>query len=106
MTEAGVATGTAPRRRPRRRIVLVVLGILAFVIAVWAIVAGLVAAHKLRAVRDDIGHLSRTTGSDRETIAAGLREDLDDVQSVQSLLDQPGPRIFGWVPLLGRNVDA
>jgi hypothetical protein len=106
MTDAGAATGAAPRRRPRRRIVLMVLGVLALVIAVWAVVAGLVAAHKLRAVREDIGHLTRTTGSDRETIAAGLREDLDEVQSVQSMLDQPGPRVFGWVPLLGRNVDA
>jgi hypothetical protein len=106
MTDAGAATGPARRRRPRRRIVLIVVALAAVVFAVWAVVAGLVAAHRLRAVRDDIGHLSRTTGSDRESIAAGLRDDLDDVRSVQSLLDQPGPRVLGWVPLIGRNVDA
>lgn len=96
----------APKRRPRRLIALIVIGCAALVITVWALVAGLMAAHRLRAVRDDIGHLSSATGSDRETIAAGLRDDLDQVRSVQSILDQPGPRILGWVPLIGRNVDA
>lgn len=106
MSDAGAGTGAVRKRRPRRRIVLTVVGFAALVIAVWAVVAGLVAAHRLRAVRDDIGQLTSAVGSDRESIAAGLRRDLDEVRSVQSLLDQPGPRVLGWVPLLGRNVDA
>jgi hypothetical protein len=106
MTDAGAAPGPARRRVPRRRIAIALVVFAALGIAVWAVVAGLAAAHRLRAVRDDIGHLSSATGSDRESIAAKLREDLEEVRSVQSLLDQPGPRILGWVPLLGRNVDA
>src|SRR4051794_14431023 len=49
-------------RRGRRRRALSVLGVLVVVVAVWTIVAGLVAAHRLRAVRDDVSRLTKQSG--------------------------------------------
>jgi hypothetical protein len=92
--------------RSRRRTVLLAIGLLLVAMAVWTVIAGLVAEHRLNAVRADVYRLSRQKALDRATLERDLQRDLDTVRSARNLLGQPGPRSAGWLPLLGRNVDA
>src|SRR4051812_23505973 len=96
-----------PPRRPRsrRRGGLSVLFGLVLVVVAWTLVAGLVAAHRLREVRTDVARLTSQPGDDRESLQRRLQADLRKVDSATSLLHQVGPRVFGWVPVVGRNVD-
>lgn len=98
-------TTVAPRRRRWR---LVVLGLVVVVIGlgVWTAISGLVAAHRLRAVRADIEQLTQQTALDRATLQRRLTADAATARSAGSLLGQVGPRIVGWLPVVGRNVDA
>jgi hypothetical protein len=76
------------------------------VVVVWAAAAGLIAAGRLRHVRADITRLTSQTATDRSALERKLARDLATVNSADALLHQPGPRLFGLVPILGRNVDA
>jgi hypothetical protein len=100
-------TGPAPsRRRSRRRVLLLLLGLLLVAAGTWTIVAGLIAAHRLSAVRADVSRLTRQTALDRDTLDRDLTRDLHQTQSAAAILRQPGPRLVGWLPVIGRNVDA
>src|SRR4051794_11577614 len=94
------------RRRSRRRLVLAAIGALVLLAVVWTVVVGLLAEHRLRAVRDDLSRLTQQTALDRATVERDLARDLRTVRSSSALLDQPGPRLVGWLPIIGRNVDA
>ncbi|MDQ1696803.1 MAG: hypothetical protein QOJ03_2156, partial [Frankiaceae bacterium] len=94
------------RRRSRRRLALSILLFLAVVVVVWTVVTGLVAAHRLRQVRADVARLTSQPGDDRQSLERRLQSDLRTVDSASALLHQAGPRIFGFVPILGRNVEA
>src|SRR5207302_5976100 len=89
-----------------RRLAVVVLVLLGLGAGVWTVVAGLVAAGRLRAVRADISRLTKQTALDRGTLEADLSRDLRTVRSASGLMRQPGPSLIGWLPIIGRNVDA
>jgi hypothetical protein len=104
---AAQPAATAPRRRrSRRRVGLLVLAGLALVVVAWTLVAGLLAAHRLREVRADVKRLTSQPGTDRARLERTLENDLRTVDGASALLRQPGPRLFGLVPVIGRNVDA
>lgn len=94
------------RRRSRRRLALQVIGLLILAAAAWTVVAGLIAEHRLNAVRADVSRLTEQTALDRDTLDRDLTRDLRTTRSAAALLRQPGPRLVGWLPIIGRNVDA
>ena len=85
---------------------LLALGGLVAVVVVWSIVVALLAAHDLRSARDDIHRLSTRIGLDRTSLEAALQTDLRKVDQARGDLHQPGPTVFGWIPIIGRNITA
>jgi hypothetical protein len=89
-----------------RRALLLTLVVLAAVTVVWTVVAALKAAGDLRAVRADVHRLTTGPAPDRATLERALGRDLRRAEGARSLTRGLGPTIFGWVPVLGRNVTA
>jgi hypothetical protein len=104
--QAAEVADKSPRRWSGRRIVLSALLTVAGVVVIWTVVVGLVAAHQLREVRGDVRRLTTAPGSNRTVLEHRLQRDLSRVDSARALLGEPGPVVFGWVPILGRNVRA
>jgi hypothetical protein len=104
--DASALPPSSPRRRSRRRVVVAGLGLVIVVIAVWTVVTGLIAEHRLRMVRADVSRLTTQTGLDRTSLEHDLGRDLRTVDSARAMLHQPGPRVVSWLPLVGRNVGS
>ncbi|MBV9097593.1 MAG: DUF4012 domain-containing protein [Frankiaceae bacterium] len=89
-----------------RRALLLTFGVLAVVVVTWTVIAALKAASDLRAVRADVHRLTSGPTPDRTTLERALARDLHKAESARSLTSGVGPTIFGWVPILGRNITA
>src|SRR5579872_6965764 len=89
-----------------RRTLLVVVPVFLLVVVIWTVVVALHAASELRAVRADVHRLTSGKAPDRTTLERHLEADLRRAQGAQASLSQVGPTVFGWIPVLGRNVDA
>src|SRR5690348_16484436 len=89
-----------------RRVLLLALLVFAVVVVTWTVVAAMHAASELRAVRADIHRLTSGDAPDRATLDRHLSADLKRAKAARSTLDGFGPTVFGWIPILGRNVDA
>ena len=89
-----------------RRALLLTLGVFAVVVVTWTVIAALKAASDLRAVRADVHRLTTGPTPDRETLERTLTRDLKKAKSARSLTHGVGPTVFGWIPILGRNVTA
>ena len=85
---------------------LLALGGLLAVVVVWSVVVALLAAHDLRSARDDIHRITARIGLDRTSLEAALQTDLHKVDRARGDLRQPGPTVFGWIPIVGRNITA
>ena len=85
---------------------LLAFGALVVVVVVWSVVVALLAAHDLRSARDDIHRISTRIGLDRTSLEAALQTDLRKVDRARGDLHQPGPTVFGWIPIVGRNITA
>src|SRR5262249_28870910 len=75
-------------------------------VVAWTVVVALRAASDLRAVRADIHRLTTGKAPDRTTLERHLDADLKRARAARDSLGELGPTVFGWVPVLGRNVDA
>src|SRR5437763_4419899 len=93
------------RKRVRRALgwTLVVFVV---VVVTWTVISALKAASDLRAVRADVHRLTTGPAPDRATLERALARDLRRAQAARSLTNQIGPTVFGWVPILGRNITA
>jgi hypothetical protein len=89
-----------------RRTLWIALGVFAVVVVTWTVIAGLKAASDLRAVRADVHRLTTGKAPDRTTLDRALTRDLHRAESARSLTSGAGPTVFGWIPILGRNVTA
>jgi hypothetical protein len=89
-----------------RKALWLVLAVFAVVVVTWTVVAALKAASELRAVRADVHRLTTGPAPDRTTLERSLTRDLHRAESARSLTDGAGPTVFGWIPILGRNVTA
>src|SRR5579862_6070826 len=96
----------AVTRKRVRRVVLAALLVFAAVVVVWTVVVALRAASDLRAVRADIHRLTTGKAPDRTTLERHLTADLKTARAARDSLGGVGPTVFGWIPILGRNVDA
>jgi len=96
----------AVTRRRVRRTLLLAFGVFAVVVVTWTVIAALKAASDLRAVRADVHRLTTGPTPDRETLERALTRDLRKAESARSLTNGIGPTVFGWIPILGRNVTA
>lgn len=85
---------------------MLAFGVFAVVVVTWTVIAALKAASDLRAVRADVHRLTTGHTPDRETLERALTRDLHKAESARSLTHGVGPTVFGWVPILGRNVTA
>src|SRR3954452_24612940 len=93
-------------RRSRLRIALLVIAGFALVIAVWSVIAAALAARHLEAARADIRRLTNGATPDRAALERRLQQDLARADASRHLLAQPGPVVFGWMPIIGRNITA
>jgi hypothetical protein len=89
-----------------RKALLLTLLVFAALVVTWTVVAALKAASELRAVRADVHRLTTGPAPDRTTLERSLARDLRRARHAQSLTDGVGPTVFGWIPILGRNVTA
>src|SRR5437763_13594311 len=91
------------RKRVRRALgwTLVVFVV---VVVTWTVVAALKAASDLRAVRADVHKLTTGPAPDRATLERSLTRDLHRAEAARSLTRQVGPTVFGWIPIVGRNI--
>jgi len=94
------------RRRSRVRIALLAIAGFALVIVVWSVVTAALAARHLEAARADIRRLTNGATPDRAALERRLQQDLTRANASRNLLGQPGPVVFGWIPILGRNITA
>lgn len=79
---------------------------LAVGVVIWTGVAALLAAHDLQTVRADVHRLMAESAPDRPALEKSLQREERRVAHARALLRQPGPVVFGFVPVLGRNVTA
>lgn len=79
---------------------LLVLCVLA---VVWAVVAALLAAHRLGAVRADLTKLRDHPPTSRAALDQRIGADLATLDSARGWLDQPGPQIVAQLPVVGRS---
>jgi len=89
-----------------RRALLLTFAVFAVVVVTWTVIAALKAASDLRAVRADVHRLTTGPAPDRTTLERALTRDLHTAESARSLTNGVGPTVFGWVPILGRNITA
>ncbi|MDQ1684889.1 MAG: hypothetical protein QOC82_1626 [Frankiaceae bacterium] len=93
--------------RPRvRKALLLAFVVFAVVVLTWTVIAALKAASELRAVRADVHRLTTGPAPDRTTLERALTRDLHRAESARSWTSGVGPTVFGWVPILGRNVTS
>ena len=90
----------------RRRIIGLLLLALAAAVVVWTVIAAERAAGDLRAARADVHRLSSGAAPDRVALERALNRDLIRVRDARAMLHQPGPIVFGWLPVIGRNINA
>jgi hypothetical protein len=98
--------GAAVTRAQVRRALLLAFCVIAVVVVTWTVIAALKAASDLRAVRADVHRLTTGPAPDRTTLERSLTRDLHRAESARSLTNQIGPTVFGWIPILGRNITA
>lgn len=94
-----------PRLRWRKAL-LIAFGVFAVVVVTWTVIAALKAASDLRAVRADVHRLTSGPTPDRTTLERALSRDLRTAEKARSLTNQIGPTVFGWIPIVGRNITA
>src|SRR5579884_1141359 len=94
-----------PRVRWRKAL-LIAFGVFAVVVVTWTVIAALKAASDLRAVRADVHRLTSGPTPDRTTLERALSRDLRTAEKARSLTNQIGPTVFGWIPIVGRNITA
>jgi len=98
--------GAAVTRARVRRALLLAVVVFAVVVVTWTVIAALKAAADLRAVRADVHRLTTGHAPDRATLERKLTQDLHRAEAAQSLTNQIGPTVFGWAPIIGRNITA
>jgi hypothetical protein len=89
-----------------RKALWLALAVFAVVVVTWTVIAALKSASELRSVRADVHRLTTGPAPDRTTLERSLTRDLHRAESARSLTNGVGPTVFGWIPILGRNVTA